>query len=97
MGMSTNIIAIKPPDETYQKMLAAYQACVDAGIGIPKEVGRFFNYENPEPSGVVIRLDYPALHACVREWTNNDSASGFEVDLALLPEGVKVLRFYNSW
>ncbi|TAL29053.1 MAG: hypothetical protein EPN98_21665 [Phenylobacterium sp.] len=93
MGMSTHIAGIVPPDETWQKKKAAYDACREAGIPIPKELDAFFGGEPPDPSGVVISLDRTAV---VKEWSS-ESASGFEVDLAGLPKHIKILRFYNAW
>jgi hypothetical protein len=30
------------------------------------------------------------------EWSNED-ASGYEIDIQALPDGVRFVRFYNSW
>ena len=96
MGMSTHILGIKPPDEKWQKMKAAWDACDAAGITPPREVSDFFGGECPDESGVRVELQYPKLHPSVQEWRGN-ATSGYEVDLRKLPPDVTVLRFFNSW
>ncbi len=93
MGMSTHIAGIVPPDDTWKKMKAVWDACVAAGVSPPDEVAVFFDGENPDPAGVVIGLD---RKPGVEEWTSN-SQSGIQVDLTKLPPHVKILRFYNAW
>jgi len=93
--MSTTVVGIKPPDATFQKMFDAYKACEEAGVEIPKAVDKFFNGEIPDPAGVVVSLrNKPGWG--VEPW-EDESASGFEVDLTKLPKDIKVLRFFNSW
>lgn len=84
-------MGFRPPDEKWQKMKLVYDACVSAGIPIPDEVYSFFDGEAPDNSGVEVDIS-----KIVKEW-GDDSRSGFEIELSLLPKDVKVLRFYNSW
>lgn len=94
MGMSTNVVGIRPPDDDFKKHKAVYEACKTAGVSIPKETHVFFNLDESEPdeAGVIVEIPEDAQF----EW-GNDFASGIEVDLKKLPAGVKRLRFYNSW
>jgi hypothetical protein len=94
MGMSTYVVAIRPPDAKWQQMKAVWDACHAAGVAAPPEVVQFFNYEDPDPAGVV--LDISRQDGTVTEWSNEDSA-GLEVDLKALPADVTRLRFCNSW
>jgi hypothetical protein len=89
MGMSTHVIGFKPPDAAYTAKLEAYNACKKASITPPEELQRFFNWTEPDPQGITVRVP-------TREW-NNDHASGYEVDISGLDPSVKVIRFYNSW
>jgi hypothetical protein len=92
MGTSTHILGIKPPDEDFKKMFKAYKACIDAEVDVPKEVLEFFNYIDPDPSGIVV--DLPA--DCKKPY-NTDNEQGFEINIKDLPKDIKIIRFYNSW
>ena len=93
MGMSTHVIAFKPPDETWHKMKAVYDACTKAGTSIPPEVSRYFDGSAPDPSGVEVSLDKsPACKEYRAEMQN-----GYEVDLTKLPKDVEIIRFVNSY
>jgi hypothetical protein len=96
MGMSTHIVGIKPPDETWIKMKNVYDACKAAGLSIPMEVENYFEDEKPDPRGVVIWLDN-IRNPAVTTWDDGSSAQGVEVDLTKLPKDIKILRFFNSW
>lgn len=91
--MSTHVAGVRPPDERWQRMKAAYEACRAAGLTVPPEVTEFFDWDEPDPAGVVVNLDQ---HTSVREWSD-DTRAGYEVVLGQLPPEVTVLRFYNSW
>jgi hypothetical protein len=89
MGMSTHIRGVIPPDETWQKMKAVWDACEAARVPVPDEVEDFFGGEPPDPAGVVIEIETRPHKAYMEE--------GYEVDLASLPPHVKTIRFWNSW
>ena len=92
MSMSTMVVGIKPPDEKWKQMKAAYLACEKAGISIPDAVDEFFSGEIPDDAGVIV----DDLGKAVKSW-HSDGCEGFEVTLSKLPADIKVLRFYNSW
>lgn len=98
MRMSTHVKGIKPADEKYQKMLAIYEQCEDAGVSIPKEVDAFFEHEKPDPIGVVVditdRKRYPGV---VETYSEHDAAQGFQIHLDRVPKDIKIIRFQNSW
>lgn len=89
MSMSTHVIGFAPPDEKWQAMKAIWDSCKAAKIDPPKEVEKFFDYQEPDPAGVEVKI--PAL-----EWSD-DCREGFEIDVEKIPAHVKVIRFYNSW
>jgi len=86
---------IKPPDDDWQRMKAIWDACRAASIDPPEEVGRFFDGDDPDPAGVLV--DQDGLGGAVREWDDGDMRDGFEVEVAKLPPGIKVVRFVNSY
>ena len=92
MSMSTHLVGIKPPDDDWLKMKAVWDACEAAGIAVPEDVEKFFDYTEPDPAGVVVDLD----RGRAREWRAEDR-EGYELDIADLPAGVKTVRFYNAW
>lgn len=91
MSMSTNVQGFRPPDEQWQKMKAIWDSCHAAGVDTPQDVISFFNYEAPDPAGVEVDL-----HKIAREW-RNEYAQGYEINIDELPEGLKIIRFYNAW
>lgn len=92
MGMSTTVVGFRPADEQWQKMKAAWDACRAAGIEPPIEVVKFFDGEYPgDKPGQEVDLG-----AAKREW-GNEHSSGYEIDVETLPQGVRFIRFYNSW
>ncbi len=95
MGMSTSVIGIKPPGAKWKQMKAVYDACCDAGLPCPEEVDEFFDFAGPDEKGVVVS-ESDMLKLCVKEY-NEESGSGFEVDLAKVPKDVTIIRFVNSW
>lgn len=94
MGMSSSVKGIKPPDETWKKMKAVWDACVTAGIETPVEVDEFFGWENPDKEGVIVNRD--KLGDAVEEY-NDEYSSGYQVHIDKLPKDIKIIRFTNSW
>lgn len=91
MGMSTHVIGFRPPDERWRQMKAVLKACEEAGVATPEEVDEFFNYQDPDPSGVQVELK-------VIDWNDPEGgASGVELLVEDIPEHVTIIRFFNSW
>lgn len=93
MGMSTHVIGFRPPDERWHQMKSAYDALKKAGLEIPDEIGRFFDWESPDPSGQEVKLKKGDHYS---EW-NEDSRSGYEIDIRKLPPETHIIRVYNAW
>lgn len=91
MGMSTHVIAFRPPDEKWRRMKAIYDACVAGDIEIPVEVDDFFNDKHPDENGVEVDID-----EILEKWSD-ESRSGYQIEISKLPKGITILRFYNSW
>ncbi len=94
MGMSTHVYGIRPPDESWKRHKAVWDACVAAAVAIPKETLEFFGYEDPDPTGVCTPLD--RLLDCCEKY-EAVAQTGFQIELARLPPGLRFIRFVNSW
>ena len=93
MGMSTHVVGFRPADEEWNRMKAAYDSCIAAGVEIPTSVDKFFDHEPPgDRPGMEVNIN-----SAVREWTDKNCRGGYEIELRKLPANVKVIRFYNSW
>lgn len=95
MGMSTHVEGLKPPDETWQKMKAVWDACVEAKVNPPDAVQKFFDGVRPDPHGVIVDLN-KAYPTCL-EHIKSDSKDIWQVNIKRLPPDVTVIRFYNSY
>lgn len=93
MSMSTSVKLLRDKDDPgYQRKLRVLMACKEEGIDPPKEVDDYFGGD-----GIDNEPEYPLeIDFEPREW-NNKYSEGFEIDINKLPEGVKTIRFYNSW
>jgi hypothetical protein len=90
MGMSTHVVFLRDGnDEEHQKKVKVLKACIDANVAIPKEILDYF--DGSYDPDVALEINFKA-----REWGDH-YRSGYEVDLDEIPEGVKTIRFYNSW
>lgn len=91
MSMSTHAIGIRPADDRYKTMLKIHDSCIEANVPVPKEVSEFFDWQKPEPNGVLVDIEDAT------SFWGDDYCQGLEIDLSKLPSNVKVVRFYNSW
>jgi len=92
MGMSTSVIGFREPDEKWRKMKQIYDACVDAGVDIPKDVDEFFNWEPPSDEGIKVDID----KICER-YAPHEACDGYKIEISKLPENVTHICFWNSW
>ena len=105
MSVSTYIVGIKPPDEKWLQMKAVWDACALAAVEVPTEVDEFFNWEEPDDSGVIVSLGslYQIKELGQRQTEDGlsyylgDGQSGIEIELSKIPKDIKKLRFYNSY
>jgi hypothetical protein len=89
MSTSYYVKGIIPADDYYNKMLTIYKACNNAGIEPPKDVLKFFNYEEPNGVGVEVKIDSEE---------GEDGCTDFiDVDISKLPKDVKIVRFIVSY
>jgi hypothetical protein len=100
VSMSTYVVGIKPADAKREKMLAAWDACIAAGVPAPDGVHEYFGTDDREeldPAGVKVTIG--GGYACAGGVSpySADMEDGFEVDLRKLDPDIKILRFYNSY
>lgn len=93
MSMSTHAFGIREPDETFQKMLTAYRACQEAGVPVPEEVAKFFDWGTPDPRGLCISL----RDKVVKGVDSDRLADIWTIALADLPQGITHIQFENSY
>ncbi len=100
MSMSTFLTGFRKPDEKFQKMKTAWEACKAAGIEPPEEIDKFFDGDSPESHGLPITLaanDKVYAHDGSVRLYREDCKDGFVVDLDNLPQDIRVLKFHNSY
>lgn len=93
MSASLRVVGFRPADEKFFKMKAIWDACTSAGIQVPDEVENFFNGDEPDVRGVKVQL----MGSKAVRLYNAEMREGFDVDVAQLPPGVTVIRFYASY
>ena len=99
MSMSYRIEGYKPVDAKWTQMKQAYDACVSAGVEVPKEVMHFFNYEPPAAEGVMIELGRSGNVTFRKGITplNQQYCDGYVVDLKELDPEIRILKFVISY
>lgn len=73
MDITIRVVGIIPPDEKWQQMKLAREACIRAGVPVPSEVRSFFRDAAPDPAGVL--LDQDALGKAVRQWSGEERSN----------------------
>jgi hypothetical protein len=95
--MSTHINGVRDLDGQFAAMMAVKLACEAAGIGFPDEVKDYFGAEVEESEEYLRReMEAVDIEDAVREYSRVGT-NGWKIDLAKLPEGVKAIRFENSY
>jgi len=89
MSMTTHVIGIVPADEKWLKMKEVWDVCRAAGFDPPDEVYDFFEGQDPDDKGMAVEIPH-------EEWAA-DMDQGVEIEVANIPDKVKIIRFYNSW
>lgn len=92
MSMSIHAVGYRPPNEAWDLMKAAWNACQNAGVPIPLDVIRFFNDNDPN---IVPGVEVPLGDAAHK--IEGCGYSGYEISLEKVPYNVRFIRVYNSW
>ncbi len=96
MGMSTSIIGfVSSENETYKKHCKVLRACIDANINkLPEETAEYFGVNFPDKYLFEDKLEVKIPHS---EWDDGDTSQGYEIKVSEIPEGVEIIRFFNSY
>jgi len=94
MSDTITLSAIKPPDETWLKHKAVWDACFAVGIPIPPETMEFFDGKTPRDEGVEIFLSFlnhDPQHECVE---STECRNGYRklIDLTKLPKDTRYIE-----
>jgi hypothetical protein len=93
MSMSTHIVGFKVPDDKWYQMKAVWDACRTAKVDPPTVVEKYFEFTSPEEYGTPVQEK--ALTGILEY--RDDMRQGYDIFVDKLPEGVKVVRVYNSY
>lgn len=93
MSATYSVYGVKQTDDRFHKMKAIYDTCQEAGVEIPSEVYEYFNHEEPNDTGIVIRLSEEPY---VTQF-HKPGTSGFDVKLSDIPKGLTHIRFKMSY
>jgi hypothetical protein len=91
--MSTHVVGVVPPGESWKKMKSVWDSCKAVVVPIPDQVLEFFNHTQPDSEGVIIDLVDKSIAI---PWRVNDS-EGYELEVKKIPAHITKIRFYNSW
>jgi hypothetical protein len=90
MSQSIHVIGFRPPaDARWQAMKAVADTCFAAGVQVPQSVKEFFNFKDPDPSGIEVELKGKSI--------SKPGTEGVEVELSSLPANITSIRFYVSY
>lgn len=100
MPIQRYVRAITPEtDPEYQKHRKVLDACVTAGVSLPKETREYFNHDGSLESKEFVGK---RLNLSLKEGVHfkkyleffDDQIPGVEIDLTKLPKGVEKLQIY---
>lgn len=94
--MSTHVEGFRDSDDYHNKQKAVFIACTEAGVDLPEQTLKYFEYIAPTKDNLQY-LDQPLKVEIPTEEWSSDMCEGFEINLEEVPKGVKRIRFYNSY
>lgn len=92
MSMSTRVYGLVEPTSEYRAKCAAWRACKAAGVAIPDELLRYFDYQEPDEAGMRRVLPQSAVSPISR-----DMVTGIAVRVRELPPEITTVVFENNW
>ena len=87
MSVSLGIRGVVEPTEEFHKKYVAYKACEDAAVEIPDELRGYFDWEEPNKSGLVVDISD----------VSEQKDGMVEIDLAKLRKDITKIQVYLSW
>ena len=93
MSMDSSVVLLRDKNNPeYKKKLKVLMACKEAKISPPDEIDEYFGWEGRDCDP-----EYPLEIVFEPREYYEDMEGGFEIDIDELPEGVKTIRFVNSY
>lgn len=89
--MDVYAVGVKAPTEEYKKKVEAYRACEAAGLEIPAELEKYFNYDEPPEDGMEVDID----EAVSGNVMYDDGV--MTIDLAKLPPDLTHIKVVGSY
>lgn len=87
MSVSLGIRGVVEPTEEFNKKYVAYKACEDAEVEIPNELRGYFDWAEPNQSGLVVDIS-----------DVSEQRDGMvEIDLTKLRKDITKIQVYLSW
>lgn len=89
MGMHTYVKGIMEPDERYLALKKLWEDCEKAGVEVPEDILKYFDYEKPSSHGKEIDIEYKE--------ENEDMEQIFIVPIGGLSSKITAIKFINSY
>lgn len=93
MSLDIYIDGYRPADKKFQTMRRVWIDCKSLDIDPPEEVLEFFDGRDPTDLPGV-EIDLATRAGCVREYSNDDGESGYEIVVSRLPEDLQFIRVH---
>lgn len=87
MSISVHFHGIVEPDDEFKKKYDAFVACENADIRIPEELWKYFGYDRPNPSGLMIGVE-------TQKVSIGKNTMCYEIDLKSLRKDVSKIQIY---
>lgn len=96
MGISTHVVGMRDLGGQFARMIAAKEACEEAGVSYPKELVEYFETPGETPMYLQQKMQEVNIDVAVSE-DSDDGTNSWVVDLSKLPKEVKSIKFSNSY
>lgn len=96
MSMHSYIELGRDIDDKTKKYLDVIDACEKAGVEVPSEITDFFD-ELEEDGHVTDNVHWKELNEGEYQTCCNNGDVEYTIDLSKIPEGVKYIKFVNSY
>jgi hypothetical protein len=96
MTPSLRIEGIIPPDTRFLRMKAVWDACMTAGVEVPKTVAAFFDGETPHSDGVKKDLRECISECVCRLSMSGERIDGYDIEISKLPPDIEYIRVYMT-
>lgn len=89
MGRTVSVVGLREKDEKYNEYKRIWELCKKNDIAIPEKVGEYFDWCNDLEASLHVKIKCDVGHY--------PGKVHYDVDINDLPEGIKKIRFVESW